>query len=250
MTAAAQDRAVLRWGTMFRKGRGLVAASTELFAGTMVARNASGYLVPASNAAGLLVAGVVYENYDNDGGDAGDVEAEFAIGVHGMLIDADQPVTAAQYGRPVYCHDDQTICGSGEGSLLVAGVLEWIDEDGIAFVNIGDPAMLYLASAGGVGAGYDTVSADGAIPVTTETTFLAIDGTMAFTLANGTYVGQRKYIRAASAANTPSGVITPANLIDGATITMNAADDEVELEWRGVAAGGWKVIDSTSVTVA
>lgn len=53
----------------------------------------------------------------------------------------------------------------------------------------------------------ETVSAAGAISVSKKTTRLSVDGTKAYTLAAGSWVGQRKELICSVAANTPVGSV-------------------------------------------
>jgi hypothetical protein len=58
--------------------------------------------------------------------------------------------------------------------------------------------------------GVESIIAPGALSVGAETSELSVDGTDAFTLADGYYVGQRKKVRCVAAPNTPVGTLTPA----------------------------------------
>lgn len=87
----------------------------------------------------------------------------------------------------------------------------------------------------------------GAINVTSYYTSINTDaGGDAFTLANGTVVGQRKRIRLV-ADGGGDGVLTPANLAAATTITFNDAGDEVELIWDGT---DWVVLVNIGTTIA
>lgn len=92
-----------------------------------------------------------------------------------------------------------------------------------------------------------TAGTGGAIAVTNYFTTINTDaGGDAFTLANGTQIGQLKLIRLVVDGGGDA-VITPASLSGGTTITMNDAADEVELIWNGTA---WVVIKNLGSTVA
>lgn len=80
-------------------------------------------------------------------------------------------------------------------------------------------------------------------PIQTNCFFTTINtdaGGDAFTLADGTTVGQLKkiYLLADGGGNA---VITPVNFADGFTITMNDAGDYVVLVWTGTA---WHLIEN------
>lgn len=92
-----------------------------------------------------------------------------------------------------------------------------------------------------------TAGTGGAISVTNYFTTINTDaGGDAFTLANGTQIGQLKLIRLV-ADGGGDGVVTPTSLSGGTTITFNDAGDEAELLWNGTA---WVVIKNLGVTVA
>lgn len=89
--------------------------------------------------------------------------------------------------------------------------------------------------------------AGGAINVTSYLTTVSVDaGGDAYTLANGTVIGQLKSIRLTATAGG-TGVITPANLAAGTTITLTTAKDSVLLQWNGT---DWVVLDANGATVA
>jgi hypothetical protein len=92
-----------------------------------------------------------------------------------------------------------------------------------------------------------TAGTGGAINVTSYFTIINTDaGGDAYTLANGTVVGQLKkiYLLVDGGGNA---VITPANLAAGTTITMNDAADYVVLLWNGT---DWVVIENIGSTIA
>jgi hypothetical protein len=65
------------------------------------------------------------------------------------------------------------------------------------------------------------------------------------TLANGSVVGQLKKI--SMITDGGDGILTPANLAAGTTITFNDANDFVILSWNGT---DWVVIENSGTTVA
>tara|TARA_R110000851_G_scaffold71767_1_gene159482 strand:+ start:1290 stop:1679 length:390 start_codon:yes stop_codon:yes gene_type:complete len=87
----------------------------------------------------------------------------------------------------------------------------------------------------------------GAISVALASSKVSVTGTVAYTLADGTYIGQRKFLRCTVAATTPDGTVTPDNFVDGATITLDAVGEQCILEWH---AAGWEVISLTGATIA
>ena len=75
-----------------------------------------------------------------------------------------------------------------------------------------------------------------AIPVT----FITIDGTKAYALANGATAGTIKHISVKTVANTPAGTLTP-NATAGAwaTAAFSVVDQTLILLWDGA---GWAII--------
>ena len=92
----------------------------------------------------------------------------------------------------------------------------------------------------------ETVSS-GACSVSVRTTLITVSGTRSYTLADGTYEGQQKLFIVTSALSIPVGTLTPANLYDGTSFTLDAAAESVLLEWH--ATTGWKVVDIQGTSV-
>lgn len=78
----------------------------------------------------------------------------------------------------------------------------------------------------------------GALSVSKGTSMISVSGAQAFSLANGTFEGQRKTIMCTAADNT--GTLTPATFTGGTTIAFDAAKDQVVLQWS--FSGGWRVV--------
>ena len=93
----------------------------------------------------------------------------------------------------------------------------------------------------------ETVTA-GALSLEDRTSFVSVTGTAAYTLADGTYEGQQKLLICTVAASTPDGTVTPATFSDGTTITLNAVNESILLEWH--ATIGWKAVAVEGATIA
>jgi len=120
--------------------------------------------------------------------------------------------------------------------------------------------LLWDASAGALTSGgfysgfYPSVAADdiaagagGAISVANALTTINTDaGGDAFSLANGTVVGQIKNIQLV-VDGTGAAVVTPASFLDGTTITFDDAGDSCSLMWNGTA---WVLVSNNGGTVA
>lgn len=80
----------------------------------------------------------------------------------------------------------------------------------------------------------------GALTVDMATSYLSVTGTVAFTLGDGSYLGQRKAVECSVAATTPLGTLT-INDCFGTQSTVHvftAVGQRLEMEWT---ATGWKV---------
>lgn len=94
-------------------------------------------------------------------------------------------------------------------------------------------------------AGLETVSAPGAISPSVYETHLEVDGTDAFTMGDGSTVGERKRITCITAANTPVGTVTlngsqAAFASEPTAWVFTTVGQFVEFEWT---ATGWKLVD-------
>jgi len=240
MTALAKDR-----NTMIKsRGRSidlLVAASTKIYAGSMVAINATGYAVPAANTAALRVIGRAEAQADNTSGADGALHVRVNVGVHKYGNGATtQALAQADIGQPCYVIDDQTV-GKYATKGVKAGTVDEIDADGGIWVDC--PADFDDTK----NVGTEIVSAAGAVAVGVETTFLSVTGTVAYTLADGRYDGQKKNIRCVVAASTPIGTVTPATALavgsgGAASWIFKGVGDFAMLEWK--TASGWAVLAS------
>ena len=104
-----------------------VAASTTVYAGALVAQNASGNAVPASDAAGLVVLGRAEATVS-----AGDV---LVIRRGAFLFDngtSTEALTVADIGADCYVVDDQTVGKLGGTNRVKAGKVLDVTDDGVA----------------------------------------------------------------------------------------------------------------------
>lgn len=131
MAAAIKDRNTPeRQGELFDL---TVAAESELFAGTIVAKSTAGTAVPASDDPQLVVQGMA-KNYA-----AGGEKVTVKRGVFGFgnSAAADE-ITAADIGKVAYVVDDQTVAKTdGVGTRPVAGVIEDVDDTQV-WVRLGN----------------------------------------------------------------------------------------------------------------
>lgn len=131
MTALAKDRNTPRRdGIQFHDP---VAASTTIYAGSLVCLNASGYAVPGSTATTLKARGVAQEQVDNSAGAAGAQEIETRRGVFPFANSSStDQITRADIGSTAYIVDDQTVAKTnGTSTRSVAGIVRDVDDAGV-----------------------------------------------------------------------------------------------------------------------
>ncbi len=133
--ALAEDR-----NTALR-GKGIlvigVAASAKIYAGSLAAKNASGYMQPASDAANLVVMGMSEEQVDNGSGANGDKTVQVRRNKAFLFKNSGtNAVTVAHIGGNVYVEDDETVSSSGGTNNIVAGKCTGVETAGV-WVEIG-----------------------------------------------------------------------------------------------------------------
>lgn len=140
MTALAQDRNTARkYVERFVADDALVAASTTVYNGSLVATNANGELRPAADAAGLTVQGVAQGKMVNTSGAAAKPtpRARVAAGTYKFATTGGNAITAADLGKNCYVLDDQTVVrAAGTVNSIIAGIVDAIDADGGIWVKV------------------------------------------------------------------------------------------------------------------
>jgi hypothetical protein len=115
----------------------LKAAAVKLLKGVLAARNSSGYITNASDAAGLMVVGVHREEVDNSAGSAGDLDAKIETGIFLLSNSVTGPLTDADIGKRCFVEDNQTVASSGGTHGVVAGIVRKVDDSGV-WVQVGN----------------------------------------------------------------------------------------------------------------
>jgi hypothetical protein len=130
MTALTKDRNTpRREGDIFEHP---VAAATKIFAGSIVALDASRNAAPGSTATGLVAAGRAEEMVDNSAGAAGDKTVKVRKGTFKFANDGS--IARADIGGTAYIVDDQTVADNdGTGTRSAAGTIVDVDSDGVWF---------------------------------------------------------------------------------------------------------------------
>lgn len=136
MSAAAENRNTLELacGSMNIHRVFTVKAANTIYAGTIVAIDSTGYAVPASDASGLLVAGIA-QHYAAAG-----ETITVKSGVFGMTNAASPNAcsNASNMNNLIYVADDQTVSTSAGSNAVKAGVMRYVGEDGTVWTEIGN----------------------------------------------------------------------------------------------------------------
>lgn len=131
-----------------------IAAATKIYAGTLVALNATGYLVSASNTAGLRVMGRAEEEVDNSAGADGDLTAAVKAGTFRFANSGTNAVDPDDVGKLCFVEDNQTVSETGTNGVKAGRVVAvetagvWVDTHYAPVV----PVALVVGSTNGTAA--------------------------------------------------------------------------------------------------
>lgn len=231
MTAATSNVDTARYGedAVIRKLFALpVAASTHIYQGTIVALNASGYLVPASADPSLFVVGVAQEEIDNNPGSNGDLDCKVERGAFAFVNSSSTAaVSSADVGRVAFALDDQTISRTNtSGTLPACGKVIGI-QDSKVVIEVG---LLGRAEANG-GSVHDVLYPAGAdLSVTGQNLFVKLNGSSQVVLADSAGEQALGVLLNAPASGAigivrvlgPARVISSAGIADGSLIATAA----------------------------
>lgn len=131
MTALAADRNTpARDGDLLSLG---VATNVKIYAGALVARNATGYATPGATATTLKALGRAEEQVDNTGGADGAKTVKIRKGVFRFANSGGGDAIAdADIGNDCYIVDDQTVAKTdGTSTRSVAGKVFDVDAQGV-----------------------------------------------------------------------------------------------------------------------
>lgn len=132
-----------------------VAAATIIYEGTLVARDAAGRAVPASDTAGLRVVGRAEKTIDNSDGAAGDLSIDIKLGCFKFTNSGTAAVDQDDIGKMCVVEDDQTVAEGGTNNLITAGRIMGLDDDDASvwvntrFAFFGPRTLPTLASTDG-----------------------------------------------------------------------------------------------------
>lgn len=232
-----------------------LAASTKIYAGTIVAINASGYAVPASASSALRCVGRAEKTVDNTSGSAGALTVDVKPG---KFFFACSGASRASRGLMVYAVDDQTVAlNDGSGLRPAAGRV--VDYDGSSSsptyqqvgVEIGAPSLYDGSVAGG---GVISLTIDGIVTanVADLTAFAVATNTDGLTHVAGNIVALIAQTTAAqnglylvgTVATGAAPLTRISQLSSGEVITQGQIRFSVQAgtvfahsEWKNTAAG-------------
>lgn len=131
MAALASDRNTVARSADIREVP--VKAGVVIYAGAMVAIDATGFAVPASTSTTLKVIGRAEDRVDNSTGANGDVKVQVGAGVYRYANSSSTDALALiDLGASCYAVDDQTVAKtSATNTRSVAGVVFDVDALGV-----------------------------------------------------------------------------------------------------------------------
>lgn len=107
-----------------------VLAATTIYGGTLVAIDANGWAVPASDTANLKVVGRAEETVDNSAGANGDLKINVKKGVFRFSNSGTSAVAQANVGAACVVEDDNTVAMDTTNDIP-AGLVVEVDANGV-----------------------------------------------------------------------------------------------------------------------
>ena len=109
-----------------------VAAAVKIFGGSLVIRNAAGYLTKGATATACIGVGRAEKTVDNTAGAAGALSLDYRLGSFLFANLAGDLVTIADIGKPCFIADDQTVARTdGAATRSRAGIVEAVEATGV-----------------------------------------------------------------------------------------------------------------------
>jgi hypothetical protein len=196
-----------------------------------------------TNATGLPFAGTT-GTLDVDRGGSGTTTLTGVLKGNGI-----SPFTAGNVDLTTEVTGTLPVANGGTGATAATGTGDVVLATSPTLVtpNIGVATATSL-STGPVLGTLQSLSGPGAVDITSFTTAFTSSGTGdALTLADGAAGQLKAIVYVAQIAGADTGILTPANLGSGTTITFNAVGDSVQLQYIGT---NWWVISAFGAVVA
>lgn len=110
MAALTKDKNIRTRATAAaRTGVAEAAANAVIFKGAAIAKNAAGFVVPASDTAALVVVGIAEENVNNTGGANGAKTVKYITDIEVEMENAGGAITQASKYLACSVSDDQSV---------------------------------------------------------------------------------------------------------------------------------------------
>ncbi len=243
----------LKAGASFSRGAALTATAAGKFIGASTGHHVAFIAAQAATADGDEVDAYTPLSYPP----SLSVESVASVSAAAAIAPTADYVMLSVTGTTAYTLDDGAegheitieciaAASSPIGTVTLNGAQAAYGTEPTAYVfnGVDQKVMLRMTSTGwkfidGVGVETRTSGALG-LPYTTH--YLSVTGTVAFTLADGLSIGQRKRIECSVAATSPLGTLTLNDAFASESLThvFNTAGQVLVLEWT---ATGWKTID-------
>ncbi len=128
MALTADRNTVARDGNQLSLG---MAANGKIFAGSLVARDAAGHAIPATNTAGIAVVGMAETQVDNTGGAAGALNITVRRNrIFRFTNSAASALTIADIGSNAMVEADDIVAKAATQSIVAGKVLD-VDAAGV-----------------------------------------------------------------------------------------------------------------------
>jgi hypothetical protein len=123
--ALTQDRITrTRASAAARRRVGDLAAGVVIYLGALIAKNAAGHIVPASDTAALKTVGVSEQFVDNTDGDAADLTVKYVTGLDVELLNDGGTIIQAGKHAPCYVADDESVTTAAAATNdILAGIV-------------------------------------------------------------------------------------------------------------------------------
>ena len=110
-----------------------VAAAVKIFGGSLIMRNAAGFLTKGATAVGAIGVGRADATVDNIAGAAGAVSVEYRTGSFLFTNSAaGDLITIADIGKPCFIVDDQTVAKTdATATRSRAGIVDGVENAGV-----------------------------------------------------------------------------------------------------------------------
>ncbi len=169
MALSADRKTRTKAGGAARRGVRGVAADAVIYMGALIAKNAAGFLVAASDIAAITIVGVSEQNVDNDGGSNGDLTCAYVTAIEAEFDNAGGAILVASLGKSCYVADDKSVTTAAVAANdVLVGIVQEFSTTKV-WVFIDEATALSTANADPLdGSDADTVAnanTEGGIPV-------------------------------------------------------------------------------------